>query len=586
MPHLPPRATRALHLSALAAAASLGPMGCVGPLDERPEDVGRRLPAQRLREASRLPLEAFPARAAPSEESLIAASPRLTGADAVPLSIERVRVETLRNNLDLRAALVDPAIGAAELSEERARFEAVFRPSLRYSNRNDPVFDVTAANARDDLIVGADVDVPLRTGGRATVGLTGTRSQTDNPFFQFDTAFSSDVTFSLSQPLLRNAGRTVTVAPITIAGYRAQAAEARTRLRVTSELAAADRAYWRLYAARRELDVRQRQFELAQEQRAQAERRVQAGDLPEVEALRAQSGLAAQLEAIISAENNVLVQQRELKRLMLAPDLDPGGPQELTPQTEPAPLDYELDPGPLVELALANRAELLEAELSLLAEAVNIDVARNQTLPLFDIEGSYQLGGIGEDWGRAGRQIAESEFRSYQVGVRGEVPLGNEAAQARLRRALLTRLQRLISRDARRQTVRQEVLDAIDRQRAAWQRILAARQSAILAGRTLDAERRQFDVGLRTSTDVLDAAARLADAQSSEVRALTDYQIALVDLAVATGTVLGAGDVRWSPLDEPAEGDRSVPDAAGNPRLTRPEIIDADSLRRPATPAR
>ncbi|MEI2701495.1 MAG: TolC family protein [Baekduia sp.] len=88
----------------------------------------------------------------------------------------------------------------------------------------------------------------------------------------------------------------------------------------------------------------------------------------------------------------------------------------------------------------------------------------------------------------------------------------------------------------------------------AWQRILAARQSVILNTRTLQAEQRQFDVGNSTSTDVLDAAARLADAQLAEIRALTDYQIAQVDLAFATGTLLGAGKVDWTPAPTPSQG--------------------------------
>jgi hypothetical protein len=58
---------------------------------------------------------------------------------------------------------------------------------------------------------------------------------------------------------------------------------------------------------------------------------------------------------------------------------------------------------------------------------------------------------------------------------------------------------------------------------------------------------------------VLNAAATLADEQTNEVRALTDYQIAQVDLAFATGTLLGAGKIDWSPGDprvgQPAQGD-------------------------------
>ena len=57
-------------------------------------------------------------------------------------------------------------------------------------------------------------------------------------------------------------------------------------------------------------------------------------------------------------------------------------------------------------------------------------------------------------------------------------------------------------------------------------------------------------LGSRTSTDVLDAATRLADAQSAEIRALADYEVAKIDLAVATGTVLGASAVGWEAQGE------------------------------------
>jgi outer membrane protein len=57
----------------------------------------------------------------------------------------------------------------------------------------------------------------------------------------------------------------------------------------------------------------------------------------------------------------------------------------------------------------------------------------------------------------------------------------------------------------------------------------------------------QFEQGVRTSTEVIDQQTRLANAKLSEVSAVTDYQIAQVDIAFATGTVLGASRVSWEP---------------------------------------
>ena len=51
---------------------------------------------------------------------------------------------------------------------------------------------------------------------------------------------------------------------------------------------------------------------------------------------------------------------------------------------------------------------------------------------------------------------------------------------------------------------------------------------------------------------MLQAQANFANSQSAEIQALTDYQIALVDLSYATGTLLGAAKVGWEPI-VPAE---------------------------------
>ena len=113
---------------------------------------------------------------------------------------------------------------------------------------------------------------------------------------------------------------------------------------------------------------------------------------------------------------------------------------------------------------------------------------------------------------------------------------------------------RRATRENRRAQIEQEVLNAVSGLEANWQRILAGQQNTVLAGRLYEAEKRQFTQGLRTSTDVLNAQASLANAQSTEISALTDYQIALVDLAYATGTLLGASNIEWQAIRPSANG--------------------------------
>jgi outer membrane protein TolC len=566
-------------LCAAGVAAGLG--GCGRPL----EDSDRRIPTDRLRRIDPMRPEEFKkAPAAGGEAGVAAAAGVVPGArvvgggekpagvaaagggvtadepvpaatllapESVEISIEQVRAAALKHNLDLAAEVVAPSITRQREDAERAKFEAVFRPSVGLSSINNPSFNSATVNNQQGASVGAGVDIPLRSGGRATIDLGADRTLSGSSLLSTNASWSTAATASIVQPLLRGGGEVATTASIRIAAYQTQIAELSTRLRVIGVLSAADRAYWNLYAARRELEVRQQQYELADTQLQQARRRVEAGTAPEIEITRAESGIASRLEAIVIAESNVLLQQRELKRLANMDGLDIATATQIRTMRPPEPVELALDAGKLQAAAVASRDELLQAELQILADAVGIDLARNNLLPQLDASGSLRLAGIDRNLPGATDDVFSTRFKTWRLGINGEIPLGNEAAEARLRESILTRVQRLASKAARELTVRKEVLDATDRIKTSWQRILAARQAAILAGRTLEAEQRQFAAGSRTSTDVLDAAARLADAQSAEIRALADYEIAKVDLAAATGTVLGSASVEWAPTADP-----------------------------------
>lgn len=550
---------RARVRGAIAAAGLAGATGCGhNPFATDESDYGRRVAVERLRSVSPLEVGAYQRAAAPGggdplETARRAAAGQFEGRAEVRLSLEECRASTLGHNLDLRVALIDPALARERVSEEEGRFEAAFTLRAAYRDFDTPTASTLTAAQSQGFSIEPGVRIPLRTGGTATVTLPISTNENNNEFSTLNPSYSSDLQFSLSHQLLRGAGRYATMAPLRIASYERQATEARTKLEVIRQVAAADRSYWRLYQARANLDVAQQQYELANSQLERAQRRVNAGAVPEIETVRAQAGASARLAEILQAQNQVLLSQRELKAVVNMPGLGVEGTQMVLPATLPDPVEYVFDRGELVARALENRMEMLELELRLAADAVNQAFARNQALPLLAVDYTYRINGLGGSLGDSLRTMKENNFEDWELGLSGEIPLGNEEARARLRRAMLTRIQRLATRESREQAIRREVLDAIDTIEVGWQRIIAARQSVILNTRALRAEQRLFDVGGNTSQDVLDAATRLAVSQFEEVQAVTQYQAAQVDLAFATGTLLGAARVEWEPSPRPDE---------------------------------
>ncbi len=541
----------------LTAAAALA--GCASPFGRSDADYGRRTPVQRLREVDRLAIESYakPTAAEPTkaEEAAKAAREKFAAMPEVPMTIEEARASALEHNLDLKVALMSPTIAAESITAEEAAFEAVFTTRALW-RQTDSATASTLSNAQEDFgSVEPGVTIPMRTGGSASVSLPISRVETNNSFSTLNPAYTSDLAFSISHPLLRNAGREVNATPITIASYNHQISQSQTKLAVINQVSAVDRAYWRLYQAGRDLEVRQQQYELAKAQLERSERLVNSGRRAEIELVRAQSGVADRLDAIIVAQNVVLRRQREFKRLINMPGLEIDNASKLVTKTDPRPVEYLFDGRTLANAAEQNRMEMLEIELRLLSDVANMKLAKNQMLPQLDVSATYAINGLGGTLDKSFDTLERNRFEDWSVGATFSTPIGNEGARARYRGTMLTRLQRLGTKESRKQTIRQEVLDAVDAIEAGWQRILATRQATILSTRTLAAEQRQFEVGNSTSTNVLDAATRLAEAQLAEIVAVTDYELAQVDLAVATGTLLGAQKIRWDP------GTRATPES-------------------------
>jgi len=517
-----------------------------------PSYVDVKIPQEKFRQIEALELP----ETEPEETPMVDA--KEAPPEELELSLEKCRALALQNNLKLKADLMSPTIAAEHLSEAEAKFEASFFANGNLDKSEVPggtlievapgVFvPAIAASKSETSFVDLGIQAPLHTGGSVTLDVADTRIKDLDGGPLFNPSYRNQFSVSISQPLLRNAGKWANMHSIRVAGYSRQMIDARAKLEVIVVLAAVDRVYWRLYVAQKELQVRRQQYDLAQVQLERARRLVNLGERPQVEIIRAEAGVTQQLEAIVIAENNVRYRSRELKRVINKPGIDVRTSTVLVPVTEPDPIRYDTDRSELVRLAMDSRMELLELEVQLLQDASSIDYARNQALPLASLGYTYNITATDDSRNGTFDSLYSSEFTGHRLNAQMVIPIGNQAAKSRIRQAIYQRRQRLASRNDREAMIEWEVLNAIDQADANWQRIVATRQNSIFNGRLYEAEKSQFDLGIRTSTDVVDAQTVLANAQIAEIIALAEYQIALVDLAYATGTILGAARIQWAP---------------------------------------
>ncbi|HEY7817918.1 MAG TPA: TolC family protein, partial [Vicinamibacteria bacterium] len=131
----------------------------------------------------------------------------------------------------------------------------------------------------------------------------------------------------------------------------------------------------------------------------------------------------------------------------------------------------------------------------------------------------------------------------WSIGFNVSYPIGNSMAdaqyaqaqvQARQQRARIDSNEILIAQDVRR-TAR-----GVDTNR---KRIDATRVARELAEKRLEAEQKKFEVGMSTSFLIVQAQRDLSQALANELRALIDYNKAIVAFERARGTILERANV-------------------------------------------
>ena len=484
--------------------------------------------------------------------------------NAKRVSIADIRGIALEHNLSLKIANIDPKITSTFTNEEAAKFDNIIFANARYTSKDSPTISGDVIEFKSDnpslnqqivkqaylesatrYINGeAGILIPLRTGGTVKLSTPFENKESKDKFGSDE--YRSALKFSISQPLLRNAGTATNEASIQIAQYEQEASNIKARLQSIRVISMVDKAYWELYEAWNELDVRHNQYDFSNQNLNMVLRRVQEGTSAAIEVNRAEFGVADRMESLIVAKTKLKLAQRQLKFLLNDQNNDMDSATNLVPSTEPMLVAFEFDREKIINQAKAGRLELLEQELKLAADLTKIDYLENQTLPLFTLDYSYgALSNTRDSFGRSYGNVLGNNFNDWSVGLRFEMPITNEARRAQLDRAVQQRIQRLTTKTLQELTVRREIYDALDQVDQNWQRIIAARQQVLIAGLNYEAESKQFNEGLRTMTEVLEMLTRLGEAQVKEIRAITDYQLSLIDMAYATGTLLGYSKVSF-----------------------------------------
>ncbi len=479
-----------------------------------------------------------------------------------PLSLEEAVTRALRKNEALQ--IEREALGAAHGAVRRAK--GAYDPELTldgsWYRTTEPLNSAYTGAAPSQIGPesktadgGVKLEQFLPSGGTVSLSARGSRDTNADSRPLLSPAYRTRVGAELRQPLLRNRSTDAARLSIRVAGADREGATASLRRSVTETVAAVERAYWALVAARQSVRVREEAVRLAEEQLGETQSRIDTGSAPRTELAQPRAELEHRRGELFASHEALARAENALKLLILDGTGDALWTQQFDPTEEVLLKVAPVDIAGALERAFAARPEIEIANSVVSRRRAETAYAKDGIWPRLDAVVSYDRfgisgsanpaasvgplppaldGGFGKSWESLGR----GDYDAFRAGVELALPILNRTASGNA--AVARHFQRQAEADVARvrKGIQAEVLDASAALETAGQRIEAARAGREAAETQLSAERDRYDTGMSTNFLVLTRQNDLSRARLDEISALTDYRMARTEMARATGSLL------------------------------------------------
>jgi outer membrane protein TolC len=420
------------------------------------------------------------------------------------------------------------------------------------------------APSEESAAAAVTLDQLLPTGGRLSVIAAADRSESDGLFDLLSPSYGTRAGIELRQPLLRN--RAIDEPRFRVRAAEADRAGASAALaaELADTVAAVEQAYWSLVAAHREVQVREQAVQLAEEQLAETQIRIETGTAPELEIAQPRAELERRRGELFASREIETRAGNTLKRLVLRDDDPTLWSDRIVPESGADPTLVPIDLAAAMERALATRPELAISEAALERRRLESALRGDAVRPALDAVISYDRYGLAGERNRSGEGgavppalegglddsfdlLRDGDLDDKRVALVLSIPLGNREARAGAAIAKSAERQAEAEHSRLRKAIRTEVLDAAAGLETAGQRIEAARAAREAAKVQLDSEGERYGAGMSTNFLVLTRQNDLSRAWLDEIAAQTDYRRAETELARVSGGLLAARGIEIEP---------------------------------------
>ncbi len=463
----------------------------------------------------------------------------------IRLSLAECVQRALEHNYTVRIEAYGPAISETQIVEAEAAFDTQFFLDASYANLDRAVIPGAYPAQSDTRALTGGLRKLLPTGMQASVGL-GQRRYADalpKSAERWNPNWTSTFVAELRQPLLRGFGLDVNRAQINIRRAEYDISQEQFLQRVRDTLLAVEAAYWQLAQARRNAAII---AEIVAQNFATYQNMLErlGHDATQVEVENAKSQWQTQYVVFLETIKNVRDAEDRLRNLINDPRLKLSDDVEIIPTEVPYVAPTIVDQFAEVRTALDRRAEIRAARRRIEAARIGTAAAKNAVLPQLDVAFQYEVEGLERTADDSFDRLTTNRNISFTVSAQFVYALGERAGRAAYQRARLLEAQAVVALNQICDSVVEEVNTAVRTLMVRYEQLppqYEAVRSADRQLRALQARTQRIDpTYLQTE---LSGVQQLANARTRLLGVVTDYNLALIELERAKGTLLDYNNV-------------------------------------------
>lgn len=452
---------------------------------------------------------------------------------------------------------------------EQARSQSLFGAGTVFDQKNN--------------LYSAGIEAVQPLGTRLRLGFTVSdfRNNLNQALFP-NGEYSSILSLNVTQPLLKNSGRTVNTAAIRLAAIASDAAFQDYRRQLMQTVGGTESAYWELHLTQEQLRLAEESTKLAETILADNKTRLAVGRATELEVLEAQAGVVLRQSRQRDAEQKVLEAAARLAAFLgeQVADQSTNAPARAIvpyrtvdkPRAEAVTLNF----GDCMGRAVESNPDYLSRRRQIEASNIRLAYAKRQRWPQLDLKASYGLNGVGVSPAASFDQLTHSDFKFWTVGLEFRVPLeGGKRSKADLEAAQLATRQALLSLQEAETQLGNAIEIALRRAQTTTVNVTNLQSLAEYTKSVLDAQIDRQKAGRTDLRTVFETEAKLFEVRVAVEESLVQAERARLELGIVQGIVLYDRELELTPGELETRTAAAFAAAGANPQ-------EADQLKRAA----